>query len=331
MWPGHSTPRDSVSLKRIVNTPPRGIGEATMKMAAQVALPDNLPLIDCLAKLLEDENLSAGPKKRISEFLTMFDGFTRAKDRMPPSRLVEKVLAETRYIEHIKESSGIEAQGRIDNIKELIGSLTELEKTDEGAHLEDYLAQVALITDWDTAKSETPAVTFMTLHLSKGLEFPVVFITGLEEGLIPHAHSNSDDAELEEERRLLYVGMTRAKEKLYLMNAMTRRLAGLTQSNPVSRFIEEIPEEHLLCRRLGLPKKPIATACPGPGKTVLSSMLPKGKHGFFKCGVRVCHPVWGNGVVEKTEGRGEDLKVTVQFKSVGKKKLMAKMANLSVA
>ncbi|MBI5189208.1 MAG: UvrD-helicase domain-containing protein [Nitrospirae bacterium] len=325
-----SNPMDSVSMKRIVNTPPRGIGEATMKLAGQAAGPDNLPLIDCLARLMDNETLSAGPKKRIGDFLAMFEGFVEAKATTTPSALAKKIIADTKYIEHLRESSGIEAQGKVDNIKELIASLEDFEKNADDPALEAYLQQVALITDWDTKKEGTPAVTMMTLHLSKGLEFPVVFITGLEEGIIPHSHSQSDDSELEEERRLLYVGMTRARERLYLMNAMTRRLAGLTQSNRVSRFLEEIPKELLSCRNVGMQRKPIATADCSPARSSVTPMKPRMEGGgCYKCGATVSHPVWGFGIVEKTEGRGEEMKVTVLFKSVGKKKLMARMANLS--
>jgi len=330
-----SNPKDSVSLKKIVNTPPRGIGEATMKKAAQLAQPDNVQLIDCLAKLLDDDSLSTGPKKRISEFLALFEGFREAKKSLTPHKLASKVLAEVGYFEYLRESLGSEAQGRIDNIKELLASIEDFEKDSEKPLLEDYLAQVALITDWDKTKENVPTVTMMTLHLSKGLEFPVVFVTGLEEGLIPHAHSNSDDSELEEERRLLYVGMTRARKKLYLTNASTRKLAGLTQSNPPSRFIEELPDKMLIRRKPELAKRQSAADYKADAsnsvrycRPVAASAGGSAPVGMYKCGCLVSHPIWGSGVIEKSEGRGEEMKVTVLFKSVGKKKLMAKMANL---
>ena len=160
-----------------------------------------------------------------------------------------------------------------------------------------------------------------------------MFITGLEDGLIPHAQSKCDSRELEEERRLLYVGMTRARRKLYLTNAVTRRLAGLTQSNRESRFIEEIPENLLHCKKAGLEKGYGAYAGAGP-KCIGTSITPctdkkADAACLFKCGEKVVHSLWGLGTVEKTDGMGSEQKVTVAFKSVGKKKLLSKMANLN--
>ncbi len=326
-----SNPQDSVSLKRIVNTPPRGIGEATLKKAAQLALPDNTPLIECLERLLDDDGLAGGSKRSIRAFLELMAGFISAKDSLSPSELARKVVEDTRYLSYLKESLDLEAESKTENINELISSIEEFEENFESRSLNDYLMHVSLLADWDTTNTDKQAVTLMTLHLSKGLEFPNVFIAGVEEGLIPHAHSNSSDAEVEEERRLMYVGMTRAKKNLWLLNAVTRRLAGLTQSNRESRFIEELPAELLACRKVGIAKKPIATAYPGVPQYRLPKrgQDPHGPKCLYKTGSRVSHPVWGSGVVEKTEGKGEALKVTVQFKSVGKKKLMAKMANLT--
>ncbi|MGA2193341.1 MAG: UvrD-helicase domain-containing protein [Nitrospirota bacterium] len=326
-----SNPRDSVSLKRIVNTPPRGIGEATMKKTLGLSTPDNRPLIDCLRMLLDDEAMSAGPKRRISEFLDMIDKLVEEKKDLTPRELADKVISQTKYVAHIKESHGIEAPGKIDNIKEFLSSLEKYEEENENPALEDYLAQVALITDWDSAKAGSPAVTLMTLHLSKGLEFPVVFIAGMEDGLIPHAQSKCDDKEMEEERRLLYVGMTRAKKKLYLLSSITRRLAGLTQSNRPSMFLDEIPQELMQCRKIS---RQIKQELYMPGMKFASRQAPSPcKSDFvaclFKNGTQVQHPTWGSGIVEKTEGKGEDQKVIVQFKSVGKKKLLTRVANLT--
>jgi DNA helicase-2/ATP-dependent DNA helicase PcrA len=328
-----SNPNDSVSLKRIVNTPPRGIGEATMKKAAEVSLASNLPLIECLEKLVDDEGMASGPKRRITEFLSLLGTLIAVKKKQKPSEVAALVLSETKYIEHLRESLGLESQSKIDNIKELLSSLEDFEAGAERSSLEDYLAQVALVTDWDNAKAGSDAVTLMTLHLSKGLEFPAVFITGLEEGLIPHAQSKCDCREMEEERRLLYVGMTRAKSRLYLLNSMTRRLAGLTQSNRPSRFLDEIPQELLQHRKIGVAaRKPAAVSGTGGMGPYLYRGIERAELTcMFKNGVQVHHPMWGFGVVEKTEGKGEDQKVTVLFKSVGKKKLMAKMANLTRA
>lgn len=339
-----SNPVDSVSLKKIVNTPPRGIGEAALKKAAEVSPDGSLPLVRCLERLTADDSVAAGPRKRIGEFLNMLDGFLEAAKTMGPSMLAGKVIADTRYVEHLRDSLGIEAQSKIDNLKELIQSIQDFEKKNEGATLEDYLSQAALVADIDAEKNAGgQAVTLMTMHLSKGLEFPVVFIAGLEEGLIPHAQSNCNPEELEEERRLLYVGMTRAKKKLYLLNAMSRRLAGLTQSNRESRFIEEIPKELVHCRKVDIgtgravassegfmPRTAMTGryACAAPVKEKKKE-APASTAAMFRNGERVYHHLWGYGVIESTDGKGGDQKVTVQFKTVGRKKLLARMANLA--
>jgi ATP-dependent DNA helicase UvrD/PcrA len=326
-----ANPTDSVSLKRIVNTPPRGIGEATLKKAAQLSLPDNLPLMDSLERLLEDEGLAGGPKRSIKAFLELMNGFMEAKGSLGPSGMARKVIDDTRYLTYLRDSLDLEAESKTENINEMLSSIEDFEEAFETTALEDYLTHASLLTDWDTTNADRQAVTLMTLHLSKGLEFPVVFIAGVEEGLIPHAHSNSSDAEVEEERRLMYVGMTRAKERLYLLNAVTRRLAGLTQSNRQSRFLEELPDELVVCKKVGIAKKPTASAFPGVVQFCAHKKCTDGPaRCTYKTGSKVSHPVWGQGVVEKTEGKGEELKVTVQFKSVGKKKLMARMANLTL-
>jgi len=304
-----------------------------MKKASELSLPANLPLVKALRQLSEDPAMAAGSRTRIHDFLEMLGRFTTAREVMPPSKLTEFVLKEVAYIPYLRESLGIEAQSKIDNLKELLASMEDYESGTETPTLEEYLAQVSLLTDLDT-KKESSAVTLMTLHLSKGLEFPVVFIAGVEEGLIPHSQSNCNTGELEEERRLLYVGMTRARKKLYLMNAMCRRLAGLTQSNRESRFVEEIPKHLINCRKLKVVPRHI------PQPTRLSALAAAvEKHATtvqvcgctFRNGDKVCHQLWGMGVIEKTDGRGQEQKLIVQFPGVGRKKLLARMANLTRA
>jgi len=330
-------PKDSVSLRRIVNTPPRGIGEATLKKAGQVSTQDDMPLVERLERLLDDDSLTAGPKKSIREFLDSLASFREARLTVGPKGLAEMVLASVKYMAYIKESIDLDYQGKLDNLKELIASIGDFEKTAEDPTLEGYLTQVSLVADWDSKKELTQAVTLMTMHLSKGLEFPVVFIAGVEEGLIPHSHSNSSDGELEEERRLLYVGMTRAKERLYLLNAVTRRLAGLTQSNKASRFLEDLEPEMLDVKKTTGPglMRPTASANSCPTRAAILAAKPTADchepRSPFRTGATVSHPTWGRGVIEKMEGRGEDMKVIVLFKSAGRKKLMARFAGLTKA
>ena len=328
-----SNPRDSVSLKRIINTPPRGIGEATMKKAMESGAYQSLPLIDNLHRLVQDEGMGTGPRRRISDFLTILSELAEMKAEHGPAYLLDKILVKTRYLEHLRESLGAEAQGKIDNIKEVLSSIKQFEEESQDPSLEAYLSQISLITDWDSAKASSQAVTLMTLHLSKGLEFPVVFIAGMEEGLIPHAQSKCDEREMEEERRLLYVGMTRAKKKLYLFSSVTRRLAGLTQSNRPSRFLDEIPAELIQCRKMGASaRKNVETHTFSAHAFAVMPCATEERHAPspFKSGCQVRHPMWGCGVIEKSEGRGECQKLTVLFASVGKKKLLAKAANLKL-
>jgi DNA helicase II / ATP-dependent DNA helicase PcrA len=333
-----ANPADSVNLRRIVNTPPRGIGEATMKKAEELATTTGIPLMEALTAFSNNEAMSPASRKHVSTFIEMMDAIISVKDSIPPSEVAARVIAAINYLECLRDSTDIEAQGRIENVKELLRSVQDFEARTEEPTLSDYLAEVSLMTDWDTVKANVPKVTLMTLHLSKGLEFPIVFIPGFEEGLIPHSQSKCSDAELEEERRLLYVGMTRAQKRLYLLSARTRRLAGLTQSNPESRFLEEIPEDLMHRKSVGFQKQsfgttptfhhpqqqhpPLFSREAAPAASTPSACP-------FKNGAQVNHPNFGVGVVEKVEGKGDDAKITVIFRNGGRKKLILKFANLT--
>jgi DNA helicase-2/ATP-dependent DNA helicase PcrA len=284
--------------------------------------------------------------------------------------LLTAVLERTRYVESLREEFGADAESRIENIQELFSAVEEFEEQYAGQEagapgppgedavprlspLAAFLDRVALVSDTDALTSTDGAVPLMTLHSAKGLEFPVVFLVGVEEGLFPHSRSLNDPEAMEEERRLCYVGITRAKERLYVTYTGLRRLYGSVQFNAPSRFIEEIPEE--LKREIGV-QEPVATgvgrAWEPSGQRVSGlgassgARAPERTAAFnpynqeppepterspFVVGARVRHPVWGAGTIQASEGVGEDAKVVVAFRAAGTKKLAVKFARLEPA
>ncbi|HEY1435369.1 MAG TPA: 3'-5' exonuclease, partial [Thermoanaerobaculia bacterium] len=238
--------------------------------------------------------------------------------------LLEHLLAVTGYAALYADSEDREDVGRRENIEELLSSAREFERrNEEGASIADYLDTVALATDGDAAASSGGAVTLSTLHAAKGLEFGAVFAVGLEEGYLPHGQSQEDDEELEEERRLLYVGMTRAKDALTLTLADRRLVYGRVEQRRPSRFIEEIPKAALEERFFGRPAPTIFTARAYEEPAQDDRPLRRGK--------RVRHPRYGYGVILTEEGSGEETRLTVYFDRAGKKKFMARYADLTPA
>lgn len=235
-------PFDSISLRRIINVPARGIGATTLERLMSFADSEEIPLIEVIDRVDEVPKINAGIKGKIRKFAQIFDKFDG--DDLPAEAL-EHILNTTGYRDNFKEQRTIEAQNRVENIDELMNAISEYEMIAEQPTLSDYLENVALIADIDTMEEddntdETDKVTLMTLHSAKGLEFPYVFMVGMEEGYMPHQRSINAEADLEEERRLCYVGITRAMEQLYLVHASSRRTWGGTDYRMPSRFIEEI-------------------------------------------------------------------------------------------
>jgi len=286
---------------------------------------------------------------------------TRAKlDIMTVPELIVELLDTTGYLADLKNEGTIEAESRMENLQELVSAAREFMERSEDRSLQAFLDSVALIADIDEMSEGTGAVTLMTLHSAKGLEFPVVFITGMEEGVFPHARALSDDAELEEERRLCYVGMTRAKNQLFLTSALSRRLYNNDNYNLPSRFLDEVPER--LVQRwngLGSAKRQAPSAERGawgatshdpraesrdrtrtwrPSTSDLGPRTSDGKYEAetpfvdnLQVGMRVRHPEWGIGTIKERIGEGEDLKVVVTFAGVGRKKLAASFVQLDRA
>jgi DNA helicase-2/ATP-dependent DNA helicase PcrA len=242
---------DTVSVRRILNTPRRGIGDRAEACVEALSTRDRISFGAALRRAGDAPGISSRAANGIADFVALMDGVRELAATAPPEEVLEAVLQRSGYLAELEESLDPQDAGRVENLQELVSVAREyterIESQDETATLVGFLEQVALVADADQVPTDDPnhqgVVTLMTLHTAKGLEFPVVFLTGLEDGVFPHLRSLGDNRELEEERRLAYVGITRARQRLYLSRAMTRSAWGQPQYNPVSRFVEELPTE----------------------------------------------------------------------------------------
>ncbi len=236
-------PADSLSLKRIINLPSRGIGEKTIEKIEHLSREKKIPLYEGLKRSLDEDWLPDGMKKRIEVFINFMERLRTDAAHLPLSQLTLTLLSETGYIQQLKDERTDEALSRVENIEELINVMMEYEKGEEEGSLETFLDRVSLVSDVDLFEDKGNRVALMTLHCAKGLEFPRVFIVGIEDGLLPHHRRGEETQDIEEERRLFYVGMTRAKEKLFLSRAERRHTFGTGHANLPSRFLEDLPSE----------------------------------------------------------------------------------------
>jgi DNA helicase II / ATP-dependent DNA helicase PcrA len=308
-------PQDLVSASRVVNTPKRGIGDATVATLEEFALSEGIPFLAAARRADEIGVLSSRARGVVFGFVDIMDQLEELRqDGASPSRMVEAAFTESGYLAELEAERTVEAEGRVENLGELVGVAHEFEARRPDDGLADFLEQVALVTEQDEYDEEQSTVTLMTLHNAKGLEFPVVFIVGLEDGVFPHYRSMGDPAQLEEERRLAYVGITRAQERVYLCHAWSRTLFGSTGYNPPSRFLSEIPSD--LVKMVRSKKEETRTAYHArepvqvaPGDTVI-------------------HDKWGEGVVISVSGGAGDAEATVAFEDVGEKRLILAYAPL---
>jgi DNA helicase-2/ATP-dependent DNA helicase PcrA len=242
-----------------------------------------------------------------------------------PARMVDAAATESGYLIELETERTVEAEGRIENLRELSGVAAEYEARFPDGGLEGFLEQVALVSEQDEYDEQASTVTLMTLHNAKGLEFPVVFIIGMEDGIFPHYRSMGDSAQLEEERRLAYVGITRARERLYLTHAWSRSLFGTTSYNPPSRFLAEIPSDLLR----SIEEDELASAGDGDVSAIRQAVS-VGTHPSVDvaAGDTVVHDKWGEGVVLTVNGRGTDAEATVIFEDAGQKRLLLAYAPL---
>jgi len=306
-------PGDLVSVRRVINTPKRGIGEATVASIEGFAGDEGIPFLEAARRAEEIGVLGQRAKGAIAGFIDVVDRLRALSDEgAGPARMVEAAYTESAYMVELEEERTIESMGRVENLKELVGVALEFEQRNPEAALADFLEQVSLLTEQDEYDEDDPAVTMMTLHNAKGLEFDVVFIVGMEDGVFPHYRSMGDPAQMEEERRLAYVGITRARRRLYLTHAWSRSLFGGSNFNPPSRFLSEIPA-HLVDvvkgeREAGPPGRPSDGFGHEPAAVA--------------AGDTVFHDKWGEGVVISVMGAGSRAEATIAFGEVGEKRLL---------
>jgi DNA helicase-2/ATP-dependent DNA helicase PcrA len=336
-----SNPFDSVSIKRIINTPPRGIGQGTIAQLEDYARQSSASFWEVLQHGGQSGMLSPRARTAVHSFVIMLDDLRNEHLDMTVTDLTQQVLRRSGYIDDLTNDRSPEAQSRLENVQELLSVTTRYDSEAESPTLTGFLEQVSLVSDLDSLVAGQEAVTMMTLHSSKGLEFPVVFLAGMEENIFPHSRSRESDKDLEEERRLCYVGITRAKDQLHLTHASRRTLMGSLSANPPSRFLREIPSELFApgsrssARAVArvAPEFPVAqpqvrqrmweTATPTPRQSAIVS------NGLFRAGQKVRHSQFGLGVVLSAQSVGEDVQVSVAFPDVGIKKLLQSFAKLT--
>ncbi|HAQ6573694.1 TPA: DNA helicase PcrA [Enterococcus faecium] len=341
-------PQDSISFERIVNSPKRGIGPGSIEKLRSFASLHEWPLLEA-AQNVDLANIGGKAGQQLGAFGEMIQEVTQMIPYLTVTELTKEVLDRSGYLEDLKVQNTLEAQARIENLEEFLTVTQEFDKQFEQQNEEDadapeekltvFLNDLALVSDIDNLEEDASQVTLMTLHAAKGLEFPVVFLIGLEEGVFPLSRALMEESELEEERRLAYVGITRAEEALYLTNAFSRTLYGRTQYNRPSRFVEEIDQELLEIEGMRpTPKKTPVFA----KKTAYSYKQPEtavvpsksatgGENNSWKPGDKVKHKKWGLGTVVRVSGTSKDLELDVAFPSQGVKRLLAAFAPIEKA
>lgn len=333
-------PADSISLKRIVNFPFRGIGETTVNKIEKFAEEEGINLFDAMGRVHEIDSISPAMSSRVDEFHQLINKFIGLKNELNGGELAATLASETGIIHHYKtEYDQYESESRVANIQELINSIedfsTQRESDNLDATLASFLEEVSLMTDVDQWNQQENTVTLMTLHAAKGLEFPVVCITGLEMGLIPLQRNDADLSELEEERRLLYVGMTRAEENLYISYARRRRRYNNYKQTTPSLFVDEIPGELIAMNgRKETPQKQRKSRNTARRKKLEQYFDEPSSQNrddeLYKVGQPVYHETFGKGKIMELEGSGDNMKITVHFSDEDiTKKLIKKYANLS--
>ncbi|MEW6048680.1 MAG: 3'-5' exonuclease, partial [Bacillota bacterium] len=328
-----ASPGDLLSLRRIINVPRRGVGETTMARLEAWARERGMAPAQAIGPACEAGLFNRTAAQALRRFASQLDGWRQGAGELGLTGLIDRVLRESGYVAELEQQGTDEAFARIENLKELLSLARRFEEEHAGAGLDEFLAHVALMSDVDAYDEQAQAVSMMTLHAAKGLEFPVVFLVGMEEGILPHMRSVYEPDELEEERRLCYVGVTRAKERLYLSCARMRAMYGQLVANEVSRFVEEMPRELLddvsetwfkeyvqkAARELARDgMRAGGRAAPGPGADEEGPA--------WKAGDRLRHQSFGEGTVVSLERAGRDLVLTVAFPSAGVRRLLASAA-----
>ncbi len=317
-----ANPADTVSLRRVLNTPRRGIGDRAEACIEAFASRERIPFAAALQRFDEVQGMAVRSAKAVQEFVDLMDELRAlVEGRMPPAEVLEAVLDRTGYLKELAESTDPQDESRVENLSELVGVAREFEERFPEGGVSEFMEQVSLVADADQipdADGTGGVVTLMTLHAAKGLEYPVVFLTGLEDGVFPHLRALGDPGELQEERRLAYVGITRAREKLYVSRSHLRSAWGQTSYNPPSRFLDELPE-HLLDWR-----RPASTVASTPAlsraaaRVASSASRARSAPGLrpipnLEVGDRVTHDAFGLGLVTATRGAADSAQAEVDF------------------
>ncbi|TCI20680.1 DNA helicase PcrA [Exiguobacterium sp. SL-10] len=336
-----ANPDEDISFVRVVNEPKRGIGAATVDKLGDFAGMQGVSLMEAIRDI-ELSGIAPRTATKLAEFRQLMVDLRQMADYLSISELIEEVLKKSGYEEMLKIEKTLEAESRLENLQEFLSVAQNFEKESDEQTLVAFLTDLTLVSDLDTLEEvdELHQVTLMTLHSAKGLEFPVVFLIGMEEGLFPHSRALNDPEEMEEERRLAYVGITRAEKRLYLTRAQSRMLYGRFQNNPESRFLHELPET--LLERSGKAKKPMPwNPVESPGKLPVNGFSSKPKPKLAQSsgaesigwgvGDKANHKKWGQGTVVQTRGEGDQLELDIAFPAVGIKRLLAKFAPIEKA
>jgi DNA helicase-2/ATP-dependent DNA helicase PcrA len=345
-------PLDTVSLRRVLNVPRRGIGETSERAIDRFATEEAIPFGEALRRAAEIPGLGARQARAAADFVAVLDelGAGVAEGRAP-SVLVEDAWTVSGLLRELEADTSIEGQGRVENVRELQSVAEEYELRDPEGGLPGFLESIALVSDADEVEAGSQAVTLMTLHTAKGLEYPVVFIVGLEENVFPHIRAIGEPRDLEEERRLAYVGITRARERLYLTSAWSRTLFGSTNYNLPSRFLKEVPEELVTVAAADAPRRrQPGWGADGPAfgagrasfgqrpaprfdqPATPAARLAEQQRGALDLGLAagdaVVHRQWGQGTVMAVSGQGERAMAEVDFPGIGRKRLLLRYAPL---
>lgn len=347
-------PADDIALKRAINTPARGIGKTTIEALEKMGFEERIPMMEATRRALDTRVFHSGTTSKLRGFVNLMDELRGVSGELSLLDLYTVIIDKTEYVTKLKKEESTEAEARINNLEELGNAMAQFQKERPDASLQTFLEEMALVSDVDSMEENERALTLMTLHLSKGLEYNYAFIVGLEENLFPSAMSSDDGDErnVEEERRLAYVGMTRARKKLHLSYTRTRRVWGQEQMNPPSRFLKEIPQEAMefssaiemprFVSQYGSSASPSVSAM-SRGSSFRNHLRSVPRDDGFESqsfsddedagsvlsnGMRVRHPTFGVGTIYQTEGSGDQLKVSVLFGDQTIKKFIAKYARL---
>lgn len=361
-----NNPSDNLALKRIINEPKRGIGKTSLDKIQAISEQTGIPMYQIIKEA--DQYGLSRVYSNAQGFIEVIEDLISKKDEYTITELIKHTLKETGYTKALEDENSIEAENRIENLEEFLTVAVQFEEEEADNDLSTFLEGITLSSDIDGMDEEEESVTLMTLHSAKGLEFPVVFLVGMEEGIFPGYKSIGEPKELEEERRLCYVGITRAKNNLYLTCSRQRTMFGSTSCNPVSRFVKEIPENMLeganeiasepenkfkdsnyewsygksgnnakvVSYKVDIPSsKPEPSFAFKSAESFLAKLNSKTQGNNidlskYKEGQRIYHKRFGEGNISKIEPEGDDLKLDIQFDKVGHKRLMAKFANLEI-